>query len=435
MIVQLACLASPTSSSAANHNLHNALLASSSCRFTKLDKVTALSLLTVSPAFYDCVVPILYEIVILARPSALAAFSSLLSSRPYLCQHIKALHVGDVDRLPQGWYPLRTHSCFYEIDRNSPSSNYYTHHTYIRDSLTGKEQTGPAPSWWEAAHEWSVESPGGFHAPSLAIWGALCAAQRSIDVDLRGLNSRYGQEHRTLSRTDYLIRLHELRATIDLYLLAMRRLEGVGPRTFPPLRIKGHRDVPRLSLFDATDLEEPFIVSRSDIARHLARPGSITDRFDHPLLFARSGIDAQEDGKVGREGSDAEWERLFTASVHSSSASAAPTLASCLDLCRRLLASSPNLTHLSLTSFLQRALAIPRSAAPQRLRFLSIGPSLPCQWAPPTGLDAFSHLETLQLCSMALPDDYLAGVLVHLPALKLLEWCLSENLTQGGLIG
>lgn len=134
------------------------------------------------------------------------------------------------------------------------------------------------------------------------------------------------------------MRIHELCAVLELYLIEMRRVEDkygypdVSPRRDfepPPVPVEcragacGH--YPRLVL-DLTSASPPrvgpgmattvFYITRREILRHSKLPGSATDRFDHPIFFARAGYPLPDED-VGEEGQrrilkllfgDTEWD-------------------------------------------------------------------------------------------------------------------------------
>lgn len=167
-------------------------------------------------------------------------------------------------------------------------------------------------------------------------------------------------------------------------------------------------------------------LTEAQLLSHLARRGCLTDRLDHPLLFARSGLlpynvqainqgtgDAYcRGGDIGynldeheinwhlrkngkhvdcadvlsmREGQELVRTFRFTAAPPSSvhaldlGASSAPTLGSCLALARSILSFTPALASLSVAGFMERAICGARPPPGLRsLRCLSIGPAPSC---------------------------------------------------------
>lgn len=134
------------------------------------------------------------------------------------------------------------------------------------------------------------------------------------------------------------IRIHELAAALELYLIEMRRVEdkrGYQHKTVrrgedpPPVPAKceagacGH--YPRLVLdphSTTPPLVKPegegklFYLTQREISHHLSGAYGAADCFDHPLVFARSGWPLPDDD-VGEEGQqllaellegDADWE-------------------------------------------------------------------------------------------------------------------------------
>lgn len=215
-------------------------------------------------------------------------------------------------------------------------------------------------------------------------------------------------------------------------------------------------------------------LTRAQLQAHLARPGCLTDRLDHPLLLARSGILMFDPIALGRisalnESRDSEyvlqddrWEPhegdgdyvdLFSVSdlgphVNENigprdslpsldpAVSSAATLGSCLALTRSIFAFAPSLCNLSLTSFLGRAVCGNRPpSALKALRYLSLGPHLP-YWNLGLHLDAaaIANVEKLRLCGYSLctsEEASIAGDKGSLPHLKELRFVLPE--TEGWL--
>lgn len=113
------------------------------------------------------------------------------------------------------------------------------------------------------------------------------------------------------------MRVLELQAVLDLYLTEMRRLEDRRGRAIEPCRRiqEDANDVPSCSTcvaYPALRLELPhgpliseqddefvhsrfcsvpaYIITYAQIREHLDARGAATDHFDHPIIFARSGL-------------------------------------------------------------------------------------------------------------------------------------------------
>lgn len=303
-------------------------------------------------------------------------------------------------------------------------------------------------------------------------------------------------------------RIFELRAALDLYLAAMRRLENERnytisywrrePTRTPPPECKAgtcpHR-YPRL-VFDhesttplhiaARASAEVFYLSPLQISRHLARPHKIakTDRFSHPLFFARSGFpfpdtDIDEEGQnllarllagphdqddfgqwhilegspqsspphnagtVGsiegawQEGED--WPNVTSPGAGDASDYLAElarplnasdqlvphpeTVGGLLAMGRSIIAMAPNVDNLSLTGYFNRLLCSSILLASQNLRCLSIGPTLP-YWKRTfrsQAVSRFPKLEHLRLCVPTLTTDEISLIAGGDPGLKRLK--------------
>lgn len=259
----------------------------------RLDHDTILSLMLASKKFNELVVPVMYKSVWLSRPSALASFQSALSARPQLACLVQSLHVGPDSTMPHWYHPL-------SIEDSWGSS--WPARTSITTSLREPEDGKLLPRWCNRHLnlEWDVKSAG-HDTPSRAIHQALLVAQRDIDVDL----NRYQRSMRgmILSSHEAQVRTCEVQASLDLYLMAMRRWEdeqGIvsssgNPKNksvsdYPPLNVTGYSTSTRPAT-ESSGSVAPFTVCRSELLRHLAGPHAITDRFDHPLIFARSGVE------------------------------------------------------------------------------------------------------------------------------------------------
>lgn len=294
----------------------------------------------------------------------------------------------------------------------------------------------------------------------------------------------------------------ELQAALDLYLMEMRRVEerkGYEVKSWRSQEAKAEAVVPRISRHkgkcnayprlafvtpslstaatrggDHDTDREVFRITLAQVHEHLARPGCSTDTFDHPLLFARSGVRAFLTGGPGRgleeweEGGDPYglvrgWDSSPTYNENASAEDfadiwnggglrrnkpkdvkippdlcdeadptfpSAATLGSLLASARMVLSAVPSLEVLSLTGLMERAVCGSRSAATLKgLKSLSLGPPPPF-WYAPMRLDhpAIGSVEELRIAGSFLFKSEIAAIAGHggaLPKLKKLEWVLS----------
>lgn len=218
-----------------------------------------------------------------------------------------------------------------------------------------------------------------------------------------------------------------------------------------------------------------FTITLAQIHQHLARPGSIGDRFDHPLLFSRSGVKGfvrYGPGRGGDDGGEGDYHQLVRERDGSptyveatngedfadlwsvvglgrnrdddiklprelcdeldAAFPTAATLGSLLATARMVLSATPSLDNLSLTGFLERAICGSRSPpALKALKSLSLGPPPPF-WYAPMRLDhsAIASVERLRIAGVMLFKSEIASIAGHagaLPKLKKLEWMLAAK--------
>lgn len=263
----------------------------------------------------------------------------------------------------------------------------------------------------------------------------------------------------------------EIQAALDLYLIAMRQIEDKDsdfeaswrskpPSTkqevpkscrdgtcghYPPLELAGSLTRARRPTSPSTT--EPLVFVRSQLLEHLARRGSSTDRFDHPLLWFRSGGSFADFRRYGRSGATSgAWQAgraqiptedvLLSGGIFGTCAEAidvalpsTATMASLLDLARSVLAFTPRLANLSLTGFLERALCGPY-APPElpALRSVTLGPPPPF-WAAPMHLQRLSGVEKLRICGVMLFEEEISAI-VQLPDLKHFQWALADKFSE-----
>lgn len=245
----------------------------------------------------------------------------------------------------------------------------------------------------------------------------------------------------------------EVQAVLDLYLDHLRQLEEASPElrqlARPGARVplgcrRGRCEhypalvltpiLERTSHTRERELRFPgaFVLSRAALLRHLARPGSTTDRFDHPLALQRSGydvfvdilpldgaMDRYDENVVARYEIDGEEKFLVDERDWSDRSSLSfadiqevqvgsgaalndallktATLGLNLDLAGDVLRLSPHLTNLSLTGSLQRALYL-QGLKQDGIRRATIGPRPPW-WDIITEPDiaGLEHVEELRI--------------------------------------
>lgn len=412
-IIELACQSplpsSPPSASVSTHSAFN------SKPDPLLDLATTLNLLIVSTHFYHLAAPSLYRNVTLSRPSLLDTFLQLLIKRPQLGELVKSLRVGDKDKLPESWYPLKKRMIHLTAEgRPVPhtSSSCRPHVTYVVSSLRNEE--GP-PTWSPPGTEWPISPQQEANPRRIAIELALKIAQCCIGVDLAIRNS--GFRSGRMSGARYLVGIIEVQAVLDLYILELQRLELSGLPAFPRLYLSGYPSEPT-RLFDLDCNKKAFVISRKDILYHLARPRCVTDRFGHPLYPARLGIDVHRETRTVRPTATQSCAEDDPASLPRTA-----TIPLTLDLLRSVLQHTTKLRSLSLSSFLEQAIRSPPFTPPTQLRSLSIGPAM-ARSSRFLYFGAFANLEVLRIRNLLNGHRDVLVLLETLPALKTLtlDW-------------
>lgn len=425
---------------------------SSGASIESLDAATTINLACSSRWFNVQATLRLYTHVAITRPSALASLQRAIALRPQLGRLIKSLHIGAWDPLPESWYPLRSRPGFVD-DKGNP-------HPTTTLILTSLSNTEDLPEGCTPGQGWSFEHPG-LDRRSMALSRVLLAAQKSLDVDLRGMHNWWFSVSKQ--------KLFLVQAALDLYLIAMRRFEKREDRSAdlasPNASLPGGHDAspdyPALLIVDArdenktSDMDKACVLTRQQLTQHLARPRGPTDRFDHPLLFARSGLDqlsetyrrdnlyrCQPDDRFMREPEDLadifESKRgletpggasRVSEEVLDPSLPGTATIGALLTLTRSLLAMTPRLENLSLTGFLERAVCGRRPTASllKSLRCLSIGPPPETsEWYVPLLFEGLEEIQKLRVCGTMLRGDEVAQISGRYSEL---QWSLADQLS------
>lgn len=392
------------------------------------------------------VASLLWREVCITRPSSLYALHQALVADPERAKLISTLHIGPQDVLPAGWWPLRNRSGP-QIGRGSSGYSQLWYERLPEEELYLSES--------ESGRLWLLNGePSG--CQQVAVRDALYVAQRSLGVDL--VREDFGV---TLARQ--MEALFEVQAALDLYIGEITRIDEADKmqglqkhrhclaskcRHYPPLIV---RDTPtRPQSFRVPD--GAFLLHDTQLIRHLARRGACTDRFDHPLLFSRSGFDcdvrfptelrteAQVRYRLRRRDFSTmvllehlPWSKTPLLQeederVASSSASSKPlnsavintaNLGSVLPLARAVLNLCTSVETVSLTGFLPHLLR--GGLRVPNLRRVSLGPSLP-NWNDQLTLNTLSHIEELRVSGWPLREDPIEIITRHMSRLKRLEW-------------
>ncbi|CAO1612596.1 unnamed protein product [Jaminaea pallidilutea] len=428
----------------------------------KLDYPTTLKLCSLSRSTYRQVTSILYRDVTLSRPGKLHAFLKTIAARPALGRLVRVLWIGPVERYPDDWWPVHAQRA---SDEEGPS-------VVLTSSL---EDTSLLPHGVPLGRRWVIWAEG--QRPtgkSLAarVQQALSTGRPLFVGTSRGSHSfRRGQ----------VAAFFHLQAALDLYLVWLRKRQDQAIAKGGSVAMVEARldfDCPSFRIAQgeegAADADDDVFVCTAAMAREwLQRPGSQTDRFDHPLLYDESGLlhlavpvadhpdnheaafnnfvhQDEQDVVYHDEGDDLEHDAALLSgleaverwrshpegpsSLHLSAAELdvrcpIVTLGSILIEAKGLLAMLPNIEHLALTDFLERLMTGCKNAPLlECLNSVSIGPTSPVwtatsdltgpQWRPVDHLNINGRTPRFdEACSIAGHDG-------ALPYLRYLQWTM-----------
>lgn len=444
------------------------------------DLRTMISLSLVSHEFRTHVLPSLYKHLSITRPSSLYALSQVLQAHPQRAAFIKSLHIGPRGGpLPAHWWPL-TYAY-------APGEGHFdeTPHRVIGQPcnwLATTLEKEDLPSGCASRQSWALSAerrPSGCR--DAAIHEALIEAGRSLDIDLAAASGTRSELFPP--GTAWLPRILEVQAALDLFLKRLHDLERESPELVRlanpgariPLKCRGgHCDhYPSLVVTGppSSPRDPPqasngvFYVSRGDLLRHLARPGGITDRFDHPLTLARSGFEGtiiqppgygtpsyrEADNESGaryelrseswdldgfHEDSELdglemlhEEDELCRQCDQTEGPLTGPlstaTFGSTLRLARSVLKRLTSLSNLSFTGYLERAIAHGQ-AIKGSLRRLTIGPAPPC-WNGPLAVEYLEGIRELRICGAMLTAEGIENMTTLMKHVRLIEWSVPNG--------
>lgn len=434
IILELACFSPPSTAPPPPSQPGQQLLA-------QRDPATMFSLTLVCRQLRNHVSPHLWRTITITRPSSLFRLYQALVASPERAGLVDSLHIGPQDILPADWWPLR-------LGR--------------RGIVSSLPQTR-LPSGCSPGQVWPLDGSAR-GCQQVAVLDALQVAQECFDVDL--LEDK-------LVPTEKVEAILMVQATLDLYLEKVKSIEEKKGTPIQHQSCQGQcRHYPTVvigastaSAHSAPVPDGALRLERSQLLRHLARPGATTDRFDNPLLLARAGVRISvttpsdnlrhRDGFCGaqyrlRQGHldiaarekqlwpDAE---LLTEEDNSPAPSGGSgglnaallstgTLGAILRLTRDVLRITKRVKSLSLTGFLPHALD-GHQLGPG-VRRLSLGPP-PSRWAATPPLTELKHIEELSLGGIPLDQVDIHNMLQNTPKLKRLQWSYVDKLPAKSL--
>lgn len=422
---------------------------------------TMLSLLRATRIFYPTVIPLLYAHVRLPRPSNLRSFQRTLGSRPLLGRLVRSLHVGEDQPLPEHWYPVRSSGCNVE------------HHSLFRLNLGSAEGT----AFWIRCqvHEHQLDHFDRDDPKDAALHAALQTLSQDLNINFR--RRRYNFFAQSLSSDEWYIRLFQLQSALEIYLLELQRRakEARTKARRKKSKVDRHSSTryPSLSVGIAPFLRarstnsdrDGLKVSRSQLLERMTSPGAPTDSFNHPFLFARSGLAWQAvgpDGEhhrgsspiqrnedeveqvartfgmphvdMGQEAIQLEGSIDVPESTADSVDLASPSTATIgghLSTARHIFALTTNVEKLSVTGFFERAVVGQLPPLHQGLQSLTLGPC-PTGWSLPLHLahPALKSIERLRICGRLSAGEetrILAGQSGALERLSEVQWVMVEE--------
>lgn len=275
------------------------------------NRKTAATFMLVSRDVYELVAIQRYRYVQIDRPSILEEFVRSIVANPALARLVKVLWLGPYYTVSDDWWPLapinREHYDTYWYEGERPS---------IATALRDRDML---PHGCEPRQKWALTKvrTAKLSRRDKAIYKAIDAAQNYLRIDLR--RPRRARDGGKMGSTLWLVRVMEVQAALDLYLVEIRRREdaaGVSsplcPRpqqdetkptqpeieypslvitsSEPPTTASLSSTAKKPSTLDSSSVGPSFIIPRPQLMQHIFAKGSKADHFDHPLILARSGI-------------------------------------------------------------------------------------------------------------------------------------------------
>ncbi|CAO1622961.1 unnamed protein product [Sympodiomycopsis kandeliae] len=380
-----------------------------------LDIPTTLTLCLVSCEVYIFIAPILYDDVAISRPSKLRSFSRALLERPSLGRLVRSLWIGDIESLPRNWWPLQ-----------SPNDTECTITSSIQDVdllprgvMLGHQWplTGDPPSLQVSSADQTTAPPVEMDEANLLkhIQLLVVKATQQVGSDKQGIDPMQVGRSRTdvIGEDEWHVRVFEIQARLDTALQAIKR--------------DGHK----------------WRAIEYYLGLPLEWSTYVLDRFDHPLLLARSGIvgvaldpSNQYLEEIEMEPADHAEDfadrfstrnprgRFMTYNTYAHS-----TVGGILSTARSVLAMLPRLQHMGCSGYLDRVIVGTRPIGDVlRLRTLVLGPS-PQFWDYSIRLDHqhLSSVQSLIICDRFIDYDCAVRIAGHhqaLPCLKQFHWLL-----------
>lgn len=351
------------------------------------------TLARVSRVTYSIITELLFKHIRLTNVTMLRRIHAALEANPALGERVQSIHIGADNALSFHGWPL-------QVDRD----------THIDDTPTlYLETTLPAsqlPRWVKPGSVFSIEGIEVDDCQHCAVSRAIGAATSDLDVDPGKRGWSKGAAARRIGVRAWALRLWELQAALDLYLMDMRRREDEGaydvedwtspkPETsgasalqvecetglcghYPILELKKH------SIRGSWSAGKYLYLSEEDLWRHLSRQSGPAQHFDHLIIFSRSRAsdlsmgkwewsslredlkgphqawyneerEEEDDDNSSAASDEADWSIEEPTSNYSDATVGKGE--ELLALTREVLARTPRVTNLSLSSFFHKALS------------------------------------------------------------------------------
>ncbi|PWN18157.1 hypothetical protein BCV69DRAFT_86605 [Microstroma glucosiphilum] len=386
-----------------------------------IDYRAVLAISLVSKRLNEYAASCLYTHVRLHKPSDLLLYAQTMSSRPALGRLTESLWIGECPEtsVATSWWPLNEQRKGFrssitklsELPRGMSAGMFWPLKQSDDDALWLNNDVAkvvqqacqsvgpPGPAVGIDLSSRSYKSFGGLILSPDEWYLRLLEVQQTLDDHFR--QQRMNEDCTTLMQVD-----QDLEIIPDSMGPLGRRLRTVSRNSGSAG--SRHRSLREDEAFD--DFDHPMIYFRSGAAKLLTIDGPL---FTHARLLTDITIEGGgHTDSLDVFSTRERHARVCNASFEDTQA-ADPTIGSLLATTRAVLASTPYLTSLGVTSYLERAVVGQRpTAAPDCLRILSLGPPT-CYWNKVSCFSVageFRALETLHVSGEVSSERTLCNV-------------------------
>lgn len=241
-------------------------------RVPHLDVPTALRLCLISRDSYATLAPLIYRHVHLTRPSKIEAFNETLKGQPALRKHVRTAWFGaDAPCSPNPDFPLQDDGMTASILTSEELPRDISIGTIWHRDFTDRRYSMVLDALDEASCHVGIDATG---------------------ASLKQHHWRTADEMSVLPYDEYLCRIYEVQAALDLYLRCLREYEDAQIAKEPTYRLDAGRPgfprfvmlVPGKAVTQGGEID--YLCSMKMIYHHLAT-SKVFDQVEHPLLLAR----------------------------------------------------------------------------------------------------------------------------------------------------